>query len=93
MHHKKLIPGFVCRDGKTFSLLGHPFCDSAEELGLFSGSTGADALLFADGSRTDEDHEAVIGALRKTVRAAGRFFFSAFPRSGIHTHYFQFHRP
>ena len=70
MHHKKLIPGFVCRDGKTFSLLGHPFCDSAEELGLFSGSTGADALLFADGSRTDEDHEAVIGALRKTVRAA-----------------------
>ena len=70
MHHKKLIPGFVCRDGKTFSLLGHPFCDSAEELGLFSGSTGADALLFADGSRTDEDHEAVIGTLRKTVRAA-----------------------
>ena len=66
---KKLIIGFGYRDGKTLSWNGKmEYEGGLTELARTACDNGADEILIYDRSATDEDHEAVIGAIKTTAR-------------------------
>ncbi len=68
--YKKLIAGFGYREGKAYSLDGETvYRASLTELARTACDNGADEVLIFDRSSTDEDHEAVIGAVKETARA------------------------
>ena len=66
---KKLIIGFGYRNGKTCSWNGKKEYEGGlTELARTACDNGADEVLICDRSATDEDHEAVIGAIKETAR-------------------------
>lgn len=66
---KKLIVGFGYKAGKAFSWnQSKEYKEGLPELARRACDNGADELLIYDYSETDEDHEAVIGAIRETAR-------------------------
>lgn len=70
MEYKRLIAGFSQKEGKTGSWNG-TYSYEEDLTGLFvrACDNGADEVLIWDRSETDEDHEAVIGAIRQAARA------------------------
>lgn len=68
--YKKLIAGFGYKEGRVYSLDGElAYRASLTELARTACDNGADEVLIYDRSVTDEDHEAVIGAVKETARA------------------------
>lgn len=66
---KKLIMGFGYREGKTYSWNGKKeYQGGLTGLARTACDNGADEVLICDRSVTDEDHEAVIGAIKETAR-------------------------
>ena len=66
---KKLIMGFGYRNGKTFSWNGKlEYEGGLKELARTACDNGADEIFICDRSFSDEDHEAVIGAIKETAR-------------------------
>ena len=62
---KKLIMGFGYRNGKTFSWNGKlEYEGRLEDLARTACDNGADEIFICDRSFSDEDHEAVIGAIK-----------------------------
>lgn len=70
MEYKRLIAGFSQKEGRTGSWNG-TYSYEEDLTGLFvrACDNGADEVLIWDCSETDEDHEAVIGAIRQAARA------------------------
>ncbi len=85
---KKLIMGFGYRNGKAFSWNGKlEYEGRLKDLARTACDNGADEIFICDRSFSDEDHEAVIGAIKETARtvdepilAGGRI--RRLPRSG-----------
>ena len=66
---KKLIMGFGYRNGKAFSWNGKlEYEGGLKELARTACDNGADEIFICDRSFSDEDHEAVIGAIKETAR-------------------------
>lgn len=66
---KKLMIGFGYRDGKTYSWNGKmEYEGGLTQMARMACDNGADEVLICDRSATDEDHEAVIGAIKETAR-------------------------
>ena len=66
---KKLIMGFGYRNGKTFSWNGKlEYEGRLKDLARTACDNGADEIFICDRSFSDEDHEAVIGAIKETAR-------------------------
>ena len=66
---KKLIMGFGYRNGKAFSWNGKlEYEGRLKDLARTACDNGADEIFICDRSFSDEDHEAVIGAIKETAR-------------------------
>lgn len=71
MSHKKLIPGFGCKNGRALVRASGLAYDSNDILTLsrYFNDNGADGLFIHDLSETEADHEKTIGIVKEAARA------------------------
>lgn len=68
--YKKLIAGYRVREGSVCPAQGGPaYRESLVQLAVKACDNGADQLWVYDDSRSDDEHEAVIGLIKAAARA------------------------